>query len=410
MKQKARTLVTIATILFCFGAATADATAMPELIATIRNAKDVGTAARSYAQGRNLDKNNVELYDAYMRKMLTLGYPKIALYAAMELRRLQVKNGTAWGVIGYDEAKRYRYSTAFESAIRAMELLPDDPGVQHNAGVLMAWYESLRFRPKLAPELHRTLAENRKQWLERVKYAEAYRKYKAEFATRAKRIAELKAELARAERDADAADRQSRQAIAQYQDYAWEMARIERDAMALEQRLVTVERESLEIDNEDERPYYDNLIIELRRSIRDDESKLRSMRTECSQYRTRAVQKAELLSKARQALNKAKKALAVEEKDVPKIDWQPPAVDGAITPEDPNPPRFATDAGLTSKPTPASSAESQLKIAKLLMQNDRMQRAAAMLAAIIEKYPDTKAAEEAGRLLQEHKDEVVGDF
>ena len=63
---------------------------------------------------------------------------------------------------------------------------------------------------------------------------------------------------------------------------------------------------------------------------------------------------------------------------------------------------------LTAKPSAASSADVQLKMAKLLLRNKRKQKAMAKLATIVKQYPDTQAAKEAGKLLKKHKSKGIG--
>ena len=428
MKRKARAVTTIVTILFCSCAAlAAEATTMPagaatvgqgtegspptivELIVAIRNAKDVATAAKSYAKARELDKDDDEVYVEYMKKMLTFGHPKIALYPAMELRRLQAKNGTAYAVIGYNDAKRGRHLPAFLSTMPAMALLPDDPGIQNNAGILLAWYETRRLKPKLAADFKTLLEENSQKWLEKAKFAEVYRKCTSEFSARVKRIEKLKAAVDPAERNAKAAARESSQASDRYRRYTRAITDLEDDLRELNRDYERASRSS-RTDDYEERQYYYRLMSEIRSRMSSRQMKISSLKREGYLIRRDAKRTAEALATAQKALYKAKTALAAEESSKPSLTWMPPAVDGVITPEDPNPPKFAADAEPTSKPSAASAAEVQLKMAKLLLQNNRTQKAMAILASIIKEYPDTKAAKEAGELLKEHKIKGIGEL
>ena len=435
MKAKTRAVTASVTVLLCLAAAAlaedaaapaiapADApaiapagepiagegTSVAKLIAAIREASDVRTAANNYAKARAMDKDNPELYDAYMKKMLTFGYPKLALYPATELRRLQAKNGTAYGVIGYTDAKRNRYFTAFTSTMRGMELLPDDPGIQHNAGVLMAWYETLRVKPRLAADLKTMLTANSDKWAGKAKYAEAYNKCKTDFAARAARAEKLKGQIGPAEKAAREAARDKGEAVSRYRKYAREIDRMEKDLRLSENRLEDMERNRLGA-KEQERRRYDTLIAEQKRKNRERERKMKSLRNERDEIRKRAVDKTERLEEAEKALAKAKAELAAEQRVTTKLSWLPPAVDGVITPEDPNPPKFAADTGSTStsKPSSVTAPEVQLKMAKLLLQNNRKQKAMTTLKSIVEKHPDSEAAKEAAKLLEELKEDEPG--
>ena len=81
MKRKATAVTAGVTILLCLAAAAVAGEAiapatdsapptMVGLIVAIRDAKDAASAANSYARACTLDKDDVELYDTYMKKML----------------------------------------------------------------------------------------------------------------------------------------------------------------------------------------------------------------------------------------------------------------------------------------------------------------------------------------------------
>ncbi len=428
MRRKARAVTTIATILFCFcAAASADATSMPAatataepatdlattsivaLIVSIRDAKDVATAATNYSKARAIDKDDTEVHDEYMKKMLTFGHPKIAAYPAMELKRLQAKNGTAWAVMGYNDAKKGKYLPAFLSTMRGMQLLPDNPGIQNNAGVLLAWYETRHLKPKLTADLKTVLSQNSAKWLEKAKYAEAYSKCKSQFAAREERMAKLKAEVTPAEEAAKAAARESSQATDRYRKYARAIAGLEDDMRDLRRAYERASRSS-KTDTKTEKKRRKKLMAEVQSRIKPYKKKMESLEKASRSVRKEAAEKAQIFSKAKMALAKAKTALKAEESIKPSLTWIPPAVDGVITPEDPNPPNFAAHTGPTSKPSPLSLADVRLKMAKLLLQNKRADKAIAILEAIIKDYPDSKAANEAGELLKEHQSKEVGEL
>lgn len=368
---------------------------MAQLIAAIRNAEDAATAVTNYSQARSLDKNNVELYDTYMKKMLTLGYPRIAVYPAMVLIRLQPKNGTAWGVVGYNDAKQGRYLTAFMSTIRGLQLLPDDPAIQYNAGALTAWYETLSVKPTLSGSFKALLAQQSQQWLEKAKFAEGHRKGKSEFSGWAERIERLKADIAPAETAAKAAALESSEATDTYRQYGLAIARLKDDVKVLA-RLLNNEDRDLRRNTDYYRRRRTRTIIALRERIRDKQGKISALKNNRERVRKEMVEKAGLLKDAEQALAKAGTALWTEKKTLPLLAWLPPAVDGVITPEAKSPPILAADTQPATGPAP----EVQLEMAKLLLQNNRKHKAMAILEVIVKKYPDTKAAKQAAELLK----------
>ncbi len=415
MKRKATALTAIVAILFCFcAAASAEETGTPaaapaageatdpgpstmvEWIVAIRSAKDVATAATSYAKARMLDKNDVELYDTYMKKMLTFGHPKIAAYPAMELRRLQAKNGTAWGVLGYNDAKRGKYLQALMSTIQGMTLLPADPGIQNNAGILLAWYETRPLKPRLSVTLQALLKEHSQQWLDKPKYADAHSTSKSDFAVKVQRMEKMKAELVPAEKAAKAAARISNLAADKYRQYARAIGSIESNTRELERKYAKLSRDHAAA-------YYCTPyhlpMSQTRSKISANKSRLYSLRSSGSSLRSYAVKKTELYKETKNTLDKAKAALKAEERIRLSLTWMPPAVDGVITPEGEKPPKFTIRTGSTTKSS-ASAADVQLKMAKLLILNKRMQKAKMILESIIKKYPDSKAAKEAAKLLK----------
>ncbi len=428
MKRKAGAVTTIAIILFCFCAgASAAATSMPaatatigqatdaapptivEFIVAIRDAKDVATAATSYSKARTLDKNDTEIYEEYMKKMLTFGYPKIALYPAMELRRLQAKNGTAWGVLGYSDAKRGRYLPAFLSTMRGMQLLPDDPAIQNNAGILLAWYETRSLKPKLAPDFATMLSENSQEWFEKVKFAENHRKCTPEFSARVERIEKLKEEIRPAEKAARSAASDSSRASATYRKYSRAIANLEDDLRDLRRDYDKASRYN-RTDSYLERSRRYRLASDIRSRMSSKQSRISSLKSEGYSVRRKAKASAEILSEAKKVLAKAQTALKAEESTKPSLTWLPPAVDGVITPENPNPPNFAAHREATSRPSALSLAEVRLKMAKLLLKNEATDKAVVILTEIVKKYPDTKAAKEAGELIKKHKTKGFGEL
>jgi hypothetical protein len=137
----------------------------------------------------------------------------------------------------------------------------------------------------------------------------------------------------------------------------------------------------------------------LRSKISAKTSSIYSLRRTGSSLRSYAVKKATIHKETQNTLAKAKSALKAEERIRLSLTWMPPAVDGVITPEGEKPPKFTTHTGSTTKSS-ASAADVQLKMAKLLILNKRVQKAKAILESIIKKYPDSKAAKEAAELLK----------
>ena len=374
------------------------------LIEAVEEADNPSTAMAAYARGCAIDRSSVKLQNSYMRTMLRSGLPKIAFYAARVLVRHQPDNATAWGVVAYVHGKRGEPEKALEPGIRAVVISAKDPSIAHNAGQLLAWYENQLIPPKLPDSTRRTLDRARDDLFKREPFARAYRAMKAAYEQRAKLAAELGKRVAAAEAEAD---------------------RVQKDAVAIDAKLRAMNDE---ID--DRNRIIDRLYRELRtyhyyvhpvgtddgvrmvylptyyghreaayERIRAEERMIDELKLQVR--RLRRDGKAVLADMSRkqaatEALRKQVKAVLA------RVDlafrWDPPGVDGVVTPEVdrfPLPP-----AKLPKLPEDAASAAArQLELARLYLRNDMEDKAKGILRQLIAKYGSTKAAHDARILL-----------
>jgi hypothetical protein len=122
----------------------AQATSTPEeaaAIEAVQQAADPSAAVAAYANGVALNRNNVKLNEAYVRRMVDLGLPELAYHQAQTLTTLQPKAGLAWGVVAYVDARRGQMAEAISAIGLAGQFAPDDKFVAHTAGELCAWYD-----------------------------------------------------------------------------------------------------------------------------------------------------------------------------------------------------------------------------------------------------------------------------
>ena len=127
-------------------------------VKAIREANTVAAAAEGYAEGAEVDRENVELNTAYMRRLLQLGQPQTAGGPATILVQVPVEDGMAFGVVGYNCGRQNDLPNALRYTLKAANLLKDDPSIQNNLGQLTAWYECAKSY-KLSAEDQKTLGD-----------------------------------------------------------------------------------------------------------------------------------------------------------------------------------------------------------------------------------------------------------
>ncbi|MHC4562913.1 MAG: hypothetical protein ACYS8X_09095 [Planctomycetota bacterium] len=144
------------------------------LVQAIEQAKTPAEALSAYGEAGKIARGDRRVNEAQLRKMLTFGQVQNAVYAARALLQFNDQHGLAWGVVGYYEAARGYFSKALPAAVRAAELLPGDPGVMHNLGLLLAWYDSQEEPPRLTGRIRRAVVLNQDRWAKNAAFAEGY--------------------------------------------------------------------------------------------------------------------------------------------------------------------------------------------------------------------------------------------
>ncbi|MCE5328597.1 MAG: hypothetical protein LLG01_19510 [Planctomycetaceae bacterium] len=375
-----------------------------QLIADIRSAPDLNTAAADYAEGRNINRNSIPLYEAYIQRMLDLGQPRIAVYPATELARLKPADGLAWAVLAYNDAAQGRYFQALQEVLPAMKHRPDDKTIQHNAANLVAWYEGSQPRPPLPNELARILDQSLEGWKQLPQFAATYAKARQTYTGRAKRSQELAQQIAAAKiraqgvlaeaRDIDSIaarnDAQIRDQWALISQYRYRLSRIEAD-LAIE-------------------PDPGNRLL-LRRSaddVRADIARaLQSITDRQQETNTIALRKRDLVE-ALTRINAEIDRLKAEEKAIgpvaPAFSWHAP-VGNAKAPA-------AAPAPVGAPPAPAAPPAPEalrlLDMARLLRANGFADKADETLRDIIKRFPNTAPALEAKDLLGQNPASAPG--
>ena len=133
------------------------------LIEIIRTTDQPAKAIAAYARANTLDRNNFDLLNAYLRRMLQLGLPQVAWRPANVLVHLAPEEGLAWAVVGYMHGRENRLTEAFSPTMRAISRLEGNRSVLFNAGQLAGWYDHQQVPPEVSHAARRILDDRRKQ-------------------------------------------------------------------------------------------------------------------------------------------------------------------------------------------------------------------------------------------------------
>jgi len=381
---------------------------LAECIRLVREAKEPQQAIEAYARGCALRPTDARVREVYMRRMLRFGLPQIAVYAAQVLVQLQPDNHLAWAVIGHRHGKRKEWAQAFEATAVALEGLASDPSVLYNMGQLVAWQEAQTPLPKLSDRARRVVAQKKAHLEAAAQYVKGYRAIRAFYDTQAKIAREFDAKIEEAEAQATAVLEQGRAIDAAIRSL--------NDRTKIHER--EIRRLKRQLDDTYFRPSYvdahgriihdleDSILVrQYRRTLRDrilDERRaIDELAAGIASLRRKAQPVLRELARLRGEVQKLKKDKQQAASGVERaFRWDPPAVDGVVTPEAKQP--FALE---IKKPPakavgPQEQAARQLRLAKLYLASQMDDKAAAILQALIAKYPKTPAAQEARALLE----------
>ena len=154
-------------------------------IQAIQQAADPSAAVAAYANGFAIDRNDPELYEAYVDRMVDLGLPEMAYHQAQTLTTLQSSNGLAWGVVAYVDARRGQMPEAISAINLAGQSAPDSRFVEHTAGEILAWYDLKADKASIPPSAKEGLDKIRTLLQTHTPYTEAYNTAKAAYQSQA---------------------------------------------------------------------------------------------------------------------------------------------------------------------------------------------------------------------------------
>lgn len=398
----------------------ASAPALPLAIylKAINDSDDASEIISLYARAAVANRNNPLLHETYVRRMLQLGLPQIAYYGARNLVVLDKENGLGWGVITYHQARRGEYDDAVTSAVRSVIKGRNNPGIQHNAGQLLAWQGLQSPPPGISNYLRQVLQRDWEDLMNRQAFRKAYDDLLAQAKEQQKLSDQARQQMAAAENALLAAQQATLDFERSLRDNGNEIDRRIRTINLLQNELnysasysygLFIPRGGI-YPGGAVGPWGPGTFVytpDTANAYRDDlQGQIRAIEGEIADLRARQAiirrqgqlslgelnQKATGVEQLRRQLA-ASLAGGIEQ----KMRWDPPAVDGIITPELENIPRPKPAAN--AAPNPELEARQRLDLARLYLNYDMAAKSVDILRGIVEKYPDTKAAAEARELL-----------
>jgi hypothetical protein len=148
-------------------------------VQAIRSAEDPSTAINAFANAQGATPGNMDIVDAYVRKMVELNLPEMAEAQAKDLIKHDASNSLGWAVVAYMHGKRGQTSEALLEISTAAQRMPAEPFIARTAGQLVAWYDVRADRAQISDSVHEAVATTRKQMEGREEFASAYKEASA---------------------------------------------------------------------------------------------------------------------------------------------------------------------------------------------------------------------------------------
>jgi hypothetical protein len=358
-------------------------------IRVIQDAPNAQAAIAAYARGCSVNRGIPALHEAYLRRMLQFGQPKFANGPARVLLASNPTHPMANAVGAYVHVRTNALARALAPALIAASQLPANESVAANAGQLMAWYEKDSPDTVLSDEARGALARIKTNLSKTTALETAYRRICRAFDERERELEGLKAQILKIQAEANDLYSEGQGIDAQLKD----LDEKHKDAVS---RLAD-QRQA--VDNYENYPENDptwERRKSLYQSITEDAALVDKLAAEYQ-----AVRQAGLALRRRLDRKLAEVRGLERSRDQARLryridyDWQPPAVDGVVTPEA----SMTASSGGSAPQPPADEADSKLKLARLYLQNGMEAKAIAMLQQLIANYPDTPAAKTARKQL-----------
>ena len=383
--------------------------ALAGYIQVIKTDKDPSVVLRAYTKACALNRMDPELNSVYMRRMLLLGRPSAAYISARILSSQDADAGLAWAVIGYMNGRSNKYLTALTATARALEFNSDDPSILNNAGQLAAWFDNAPGPPKLGDREKRIMDKLKGKFAKSKEYTDAYNRVNTTYVTTRNERKELQAKLTAAETEYNKVRTEELTMRATIKRINSQMLQLNKRLKQLDRDLQR-NRNLLNVrDAEGRYIYNQRAILAEHARIQKDIDNARSKKDALRKEGAPIVPKIHIATaqgrKLRKNISGYRTTLqGVKPAILRQLRWDPPAVDGVFTSEAINPPHKIKP---TTRPkvkivdtSPEAAAAKKLKLAKLYVAHEKFGKAREIIAELIEKHPNTKAAAQAQALLK----------
>jgi hypothetical protein len=374
-------------------AATTKPSELSLCVAAIGAAPDAVSAAEAYSRGCKIDRSCPALHEAYMRRALQLGNPEAATYGARALLAVQPANPLARSVMAYSEGKGIRLADALNDTMAIVAQLKDDDAVMNNAGQLVGWHELFAQSTKIPDAAQKAIDKLRDDLFANAAFSDAYARVKADAAKEQARKDDLNSKIAGTQDEIDKLDLKIKAYIAAQRQHDNDVASAQAtydDALARYNNWSFYSG----FPNASLKVAVDNA----RRAL--DAAKAAPLNCDGPPLDVLNTTRTAKLN----ALNNLKVQLAIVV--MPAFRWETPAVDGVPTPKGHGQPDAATATSrpAASQPSPLDHetlAARQLNLAQNYVSANMKAKAVKLLNALLEDYPQTKAAKEARQLLDQ---------
>lgn len=376
-----------------------------DMIQLVRDTDRPAVALAAYARANAIERNSARLHEAFMLKMLSWGLTDHAHNAARNLLLVEGGHQLAHGVIGYRRGLEGALPEAFEATMAAIGDHAENPGILNNAGQLAAWLDLQKTPPAVAAQARRQLEQARAGLMKAPAFRDAYNGIAAAQAQVDKERADIEKELtaladkqAQVRASAAQLEQQLREINRQIDDRQRSADRLRQDLRSGANRYVIVDGQVVSTY-----PRYDDWSVrqQILLQIAREEQAVTELRSQARQVRSQLGPLEQQQTLIAEQMQQRQSLLAEPDRIIRRhMRWDPPAVNGKITPPRQYLPG-STEVKLPPPPEdPAVVAQRRLDLAKLYIENNRPDAARAVLTELLEHYPQTPAARQGQQVLR----------
>ncbi len=390
----------------------AKAARLAEAVDTIAHADNPYVAMKAYAQGSAVDRSHTPLHEAHLKRMLKFGLVHPAAIAAKVLHAYDNDNALAQAMLGYHVARNARkeeYADALVLTARALKQMPDNDGVLANFGNLLAWRRVDGAKAELPGDVRRELDELATAVAEKTAFKNAYERAHKQFSERAKLRDAQQSKI-------EAIEAKIQPRIAEIHTIDKTMRELTRAMKALEEDVNQTQHAinvlQYKLDHPDQRSDHETYHFLITRKAQfEQQLTLQQGRLDRAKrdHRDQRIKGIEIVGE----INKLKAAKRIEEQQLarflrkhqPTLFWDPPAIDGEITPETTlasfrRPPNTEPADNEDSTPTALpAEADKMLQLAENYFRAGLADKARALCKDVRDRWPGTEAASRADTLL-----------